>query len=141
MARFSGWRGNIYASTPAQDSEADATEKVRLSFITESAIRDHLLAAIDATRSGDSVRIATFYLSERRVVAALLEAAARGVTVRLILDPNRDAFGMQKDGVPNRPVANELVTQQRGTDRGALVSHPRRAISHQARADHAAASG
>ena len=27
-----------------------------------------------------------------------------------ILDPNRDAFGRQKDGVPNRPVANELVT-------------------------------
>ena len=29
----------------------------------------------------------------------------------VILDPNRDAFGRQKDGVPNRPVANELVTQ------------------------------
>ena len=29
----------------------------------------------------------------------------------MILDPNRDAFGRQKDGVPNRPVANELVTQ------------------------------
>jgi phosphatidylserine/phosphatidylglycerophosphate/cardiolipin synthase-like enzyme len=31
------------------------------------------------------------------------------VKVRLILDPNRDAFGRQKDGVPNRPVATELV--------------------------------
>jgi phosphatidylserine/phosphatidylglycerophosphate/cardiolipin synthase-like enzyme len=31
--------------------------------------------------------------------------------VRVILDPNRDAFGRHKDGVPNRPVANELVTQ------------------------------
>jgi phosphatidylserine/phosphatidylglycerophosphate/cardiolipin synthase-like enzyme len=31
--------------------------------------------------------------------------------VRLILDPNKDAFGRQKDGVPNRPVANELVTR------------------------------
>jgi phosphatidylserine/phosphatidylglycerophosphate/cardiolipin synthase-like enzyme len=109
VARFSGWRGNIYASTPAPDSEAEAGQEVRLSFITESAIQDHLLAAIDATRNGDSVRVATFYLSERRVVDALLEAAGRGATVRLILDPNRDAFGMEKDGVPNRPVANELV--------------------------------
>jgi phosphatidylserine/phosphatidylglycerophosphate/cardiolipin synthase-like enzyme len=41
----------------------------------------------------------------------LLEAADRGARVRLILDPNRDAFGRQKDGVPNRPVANELVTK------------------------------
>jgi phosphatidylserine/phosphatidylglycerophosphate/cardiolipin synthase-like enzyme len=31
------------------------------------------------------------------------------VKVRLILDPNKDAFGRQKDGVPNRPVAAELV--------------------------------
>jgi phosphatidylserine/phosphatidylglycerophosphate/cardiolipin synthase-like enzyme len=28
----------------------------------------------------------------------------------LILDANKDAFGLEKDGVPNRPVANELVT-------------------------------
>ena len=34
----------------------------------------------------------------------------RGVRVNVMLDPNRDAFGRQKDGVPNRPVANELVT-------------------------------
>ena len=34
--------------------------------------------------------------------------------MRLILDPNKDAFGRQKDGVPNRPVANELVTASGG---------------------------
>ena len=65
---------------------------------------------MDATRNGDTVRIATFYLSDRKVVDALLRAADRGVNLRIILDPNRDAFGRQKDGVPNRPVANELVT-------------------------------
>jgi hypothetical protein len=43
-------------------------------------------------------------------VDSLLSAAARGVNIRLILDPNKDAFGIEKDGVPNRPVANELVT-------------------------------
>jgi phosphatidylserine/phosphatidylglycerophosphate/cardiolipin synthase-like enzyme len=40
---------------------------------------------------------------------ALLNSAARGAKVRLILDPNKDAFGREKDGVPNRPVATELV--------------------------------
>jgi phosphatidylserine/phosphatidylglycerophosphate/cardiolipin synthase-like enzyme len=81
-----------------------------LSFITEESVRDHLLDALDKTRNGDSVRIATFYISDRAIVKGLLAAAARGARVQLILDPNRYAFGRQKDGVPNRPVANELVT-------------------------------
>lgn len=114
IAHFSGWPGNILASSPPTANPAahiDAQDSVQLSFITEEAIRRNLLSAIDATRNGDAVRIATFYLSDRKIVAALLAAADRGVTVRLILDPNQDAFGRQKDGVPNRPVANELVTQ------------------------------
>jgi phosphatidylserine/phosphatidylglycerophosphate/cardiolipin synthase-like enzyme len=111
IARGSGWRGHIYASTSDPSSDKAAGEAARLSFVTEAAIRDQLLHAINSTRNGDVVRIATFYLADRHVIEALLEAAARGVSVRLILDPNRDAFGRQKDGVPNRPVANELVTR------------------------------
>jgi phosphatidylserine/phosphatidylglycerophosphate/cardiolipin synthase-like enzyme len=115
IARFSGWRGHVLAtgSAPAAAS-ARATEAPRLQFITEGSIGEHLVKTIDATRSGDTVRIATFYLSDRDVIDALLDAAARGVQVRLILDPNRDAFGRQKDGVPNRPVANELVSRSDG---------------------------
>lgn len=109
VARFSGWRGHIYAA--GAQSEAPAGQQdIALSFVAEGAIRRHLLDNIDATRNGDNVSIATFYLADRKVMAALLDAADRGVRVRLILDPNRDAFGRQKDGVPNRPVANELVT-------------------------------
>jgi phosphatidylserine/phosphatidylglycerophosphate/cardiolipin synthase-like enzyme len=110
IARFSGWRGHIYAAG-AEDGAANDQQGVALSFITEEAIRRHLLDAVSGTRNGDSVDIATFYLSDRDVLDALLDAAKRGVRVRVILDPNRDAFGRQKDGVPNRPVANELVTK------------------------------
>ena len=110
VARFSGWRGHIYAAAAEDEPAADA-EGVALSFITEEAIRRHLIDAVSGTRNGDSVSIATFYLADRKVVDALLDAADRNVRVRIILDPNRDAFGRQKDGVPNRPVANELVTQ------------------------------
>ena len=113
IARFSGWPGHIYASSPTAP-QVDAANAVQLKFVTESAIREHLLGAIDAARNGDAVRIATFYLADRKIVNALLGAAARNVNVRLILDPNRDAFGRQKDGVPNRPVANELVTKGAG---------------------------
>jgi phosphatidylserine/phosphatidylglycerophosphate/cardiolipin synthase-like enzyme len=67
------------------------------------------VSALNGTSQGDHVRIAMFYLAERQIVSALLRAARRGASVRLILDPNKDAFGRQKDGVPNRPVAHELV--------------------------------
>ena len=110
VARSSGWRGHIYAAGAESESPA-AQQDIALSFVTEGAIRRHLLDAVGATRGGDTVNIATFYLADRKVMAALLAAADRGVRVRLILDPNRDAFGRQKDGVPNRPVANELVTR------------------------------
>jgi hypothetical protein len=31
----------------------------------------------------------------------------------MILDPNKDAFGLEKSGIPNRPVAAELVELNR----------------------------
>lgn len=114
IARFSGWKGHVYAASPAEPA-VDPREAVRVEFITEQAIRAHLLKSLDATRNGDTVRIATFYLADRKVIDALLNAAKRGVVVRLILDPNKDAFGRRKDGVPNRPVANELVTRSANT--------------------------
>lgn len=113
VARFSGWRGHVLAAAPEQPA-VNPDDAVLLSFLTEASIRDHLLDAIDTARNGDAIRIATFYLADRKIVAALLRAARRNVTVQLILDPNRDAFGREKDGVPNRPVANELVTQSAG---------------------------
>lgn len=111
VARFSGWTGHIHAAAAPPRPVGTALE---LSFLTEKAIRRHLLAALDATRHGDTARMALFYLSDRGIVDALIAAARRGVEVRLILDPNRDAFGLEKDGVPNRPVANELVTASEG---------------------------
>lgn len=115
IARFSGWNGSLYASSKEVPQVADQRGAINMSYITEGSIRDHLLNAIDGTRNGDSIRIATFYLSDRKIIDALLAASSdRNVLVQLILDPNRDAFGRSKDGVPNRPVANELVTKSNG---------------------------
>ncbi len=49
-----------------------------------------------------------FYLSDRKVIAALKRAHERGASVRLLLDANKEAFGREKNGIPNRPVAYEL---------------------------------
>lgn len=94
---------------------AEATAGPRAQWLTEGAIQDRLLALLDDARAGDEIRVALFYLSRRPVVEALADAAARGAIVRLILDPNRDAFGRVKNGIPNRPVAAELMARaQRG---------------------------
>lgn len=87
---------------------ADPTAAVTTRLLTEQQIRAQLLADLDATTPADAIDIAMFYLADRRVVAALKSAAARGVPIRLILDQNRDAFGFAKDGIPNKPVAAEL---------------------------------
>lgn len=77
-------------------------------LLTEGKIRESLLTHLASTASGDTIDIAMFYLADRRVIDALETAATRGVAIRLVLDPNRDAFGYAKDGIPNRPVAAEL---------------------------------
>ena len=53
--------------------------------------------------------MAMFYLSERNIIEALKAAKIRGVKIRVLLDPNKDAFGRKKNGIPNRQVAYELV--------------------------------
>ena len=55
-----------------------------------------------------------FYLSDSKVMDQLLKASQRGVEVRLILDPNQNAFGRDKIGIPNRPAAAELIKKSKG---------------------------
>ena len=113
VARFSGWTGNLARQRP-RIAPAKGGERVEARVLSEAAIRRQLLAAIDAAGDGDRLLMAMFYLADRGIVDALLAAAARGVEVRLVLDPNKDAFGLKKDGVPNRPVARELVARSDG---------------------------
>ncbi|MEL7450714.1 MAG: phospholipase D-like domain-containing protein, partial [Pseudomonadota bacterium] len=78
-------------------------------IISEGKIGAAVLNEIYMSQPGDEIRLMMFYLSDRRVIKALASAQERGVTMRLILDPNKDAFGREKSGIPNRPVAKELV--------------------------------
>lgn len=100
-------------STPS--SPAPSGDGVRVGLITERAIRKAVVLALDAATEGDRVDIAMFYLSDRLVIRAIQGAAERGAAVRVLLDPNKDAFGRTKNGVPNRPVAAEL-RRTRGID-------------------------
>ena len=118
IARFSGWRGTLplaLAGAPqlrGRNDEGSRTAFVRV--LSEGAIEDAVLEQIRSAHRGDHIDAALFYLSERNIIEALLEASARGVEIRLLLDPNGEAFGHAKSGIPNRPVASELLSQSDG---------------------------
>jgi len=129
VARFSGWTGQIKGVPEQPDGARAAASAVgsagsgasvgsdaggRVKVLTEGAIRAALLEKLDATVRGENIDIAMFYVSDRGVIESLLAASRRGVNVRLILDPNKDAFGRAKTGIPNQPVASELVAASDG---------------------------
>ncbi|MDN6180959.1 MAG: phospholipase D-like domain-containing protein [Halomonas subglaciescola] len=98
------------ASKPRVDDKTQGSAAdERLRILSEAAIRDALLSRITRSDDGERLDIAVFYLSHRPLIEALKAAHARGVAVRVLLDPNREAFGMKKGGIPNRPVAAELA--------------------------------
>jgi hypothetical protein len=69
-------------------------------FLTEGAIETALLDALAAAGSGDLVCIAVENLSDRRIIAASLRAAARGARLQVLLARNR---------MPNQAVSGELL--------------------------------
>jgi hypothetical protein len=130
IAGFSGWKGRIVragsvavpvtrAGTTSNAvlesiTDLDAGRVVAARVLTEGAIGEAIVDRLASTSRGDAVDVAMFYLADRRSVEALLAASGRGVAVRLILDPNKDAFGRTKSGVPNRQAAAELVSRSGG---------------------------
>lgn len=112
-ARFSRHTIQEPSFEVAELAPSEATYYAQL--LTEQAIKDMLLERIAATTAGDRIKLALFYFSDRDVVRALKAAGKRGVEIQLLLDPNKDAFGREKNGIPNRPVAHELVHHSNGT--------------------------
>ncbi|ART76620.1 phospholipase [Sutcliffiella horikoshii] len=87
---------------------------IAVQLLTERKILDHVLEEIKKSKDKEEIWVGMFYLAERKIIEELIAAADRGVTVNLILDPNEHAFGQQKIGLPNRPVAAEMVEEGKG---------------------------
>lgn len=77
--------------------------------LTEDEIKNKILETIKDTKEGDRIDLGMFYLAHREIIKQLILAADRGVEIRVILDPNKDAFGFEKNGIPNRQAAAELL--------------------------------
>jgi phosphatidylserine/phosphatidylglycerophosphate/cardiolipin synthase-like enzyme len=84
--------------------------------LTEGAIGAALLERIEATSRGEAIDVAMFHLADHAVAESLQAAAGRGVGVRLILDPDADPT-RNALGIPNQPVASELVARSGGAIR------------------------
>ncbi|WP_051531078.1 phospholipase D family protein [Clostridiisalibacter paucivorans] len=82
---------------------------IKAKIITEGKIRENLISEIKNTNLNDKITMGMFYLSHRGIIQELIDASNRGVNIKLILDPNKDAFGFEKNGIPNRQVAEELI--------------------------------
>lgn len=94
---------------PATDLTTTAVKSdCKLQVLTEKKIKLAVPDIRDRAKAPDAIDMILFYLSDRDVIKAIQRAHNRGVLLRIILDPNKDAFGMRKIGIPNRPVAHDL---------------------------------
>jgi len=110
VLNFSGGQALPTNAVPCVSTQAQPTASaVRVQVVSEEKIADMAEALIDAAGAGDALDLVMFYLADRPIIRALKSAARRGVTMRVVLDPNKDAFGREKNGMPNRQVARELV--------------------------------
>jgi phosphatidylserine/phosphatidylglycerophosphate/cardiolipin synthase-like enzyme len=80
-----------------------------MELLTERKIKDCALAMLAAAEPGARIDLTMFYFSDRDLANAFIAAGRRGCDVRVILDPNKDAFGRTKNGIPNRQTAAKLV--------------------------------
>jgi len=104
----------VPASPVPNTPETTEGAPCEVGLLTESAILDAILVELGHAAQGDTINGAFFYLSHRGIRRALIEAAGRGATIRLILDPSKDAFGRTKNGIPNRQAALDLMTHGQG---------------------------
>ena len=86
----------------------------QVQYVTEKKILDALLLDLANTKKGDKIWLGMFFVAKRDIVNALIDAADRGVEVNMVLDPNKNSFGQQKSGIPNRPVVQEMVEDTKG---------------------------
>lgn len=93
---------------PTPPPAGPVSEEATLRVLTEGAIAKALLELVNSASAGDRLDVEVFYLSHRPLIEALVAAHRRGVHLRVLLDPNRDAFGREKNGIPNRQVAWDL---------------------------------
>lgn len=92
-----------------KDKVESTNGDIAIQYLTEGKILKSILEEIEQVKRDDTIWIGMFYIANRDVIDALHDAADRGAKVQLILDPNKNAFGSNKIGLPNLPIASEMA--------------------------------
>ncbi|KWX73819.1 phospholipase [Paenibacillus riograndensis] len=102
--------GPILSKLPEVTGENTAQSKspLEMRYLTEGKIYKYALQGIRSAGQGDTLWMGMFYLADDRILDELVKASARGADIRLLMDPNQNAFGRDKIGIPNRPAAMDL---------------------------------
>jgi phosphatidylserine/phosphatidylglycerophosphate/cardiolipin synthase-like enzyme len=103
ISRISTLAGGLAKENPGSESSPT------VQWLSEQAISRSIVDLLEKAEPNDEIRIAVFYLSDRKVVEAIKKAVMKGFKVRIIIDANKDAFGIKKIGVPNRQAVAELM--------------------------------
>jgi PLD-like domain len=98
--QIAAWSTDDDRLPPAPPMDLRGVGSIDARFLTEGAIESALLDAIAASGRDDQICIAVENLSDRRLIAASLAAAARGAHLQVLLGRNR---------MPNQPAAGELL--------------------------------
>ncbi|MET3575710.1 phospholipase D family protein [Bhargavaea ullalensis] len=110
VSRYSGGPEKL----PRTEAKEEPDGRYGVQYVTESKIYGHVLKDIQKAGKGDEIWLGMFYIANRDVINALYDAADRGADVRLVLDPNENAFGNKKTGLPNKPVVEEMLEDSGG---------------------------
>ncbi len=93
---------------PAIPQPTEGGDRVTVQYLSEQKTGRRVERMLVTAEEGDRIEIMMFYFSDPDLIAELKAAVERGAEVRLLLDPNQDAFGREKHGVPNRVTAERL---------------------------------
>lgn len=102
---------------------SDEQGPYQVQLVTEQKVKDNMLQRINDTSAGDHIKLGMFYLSDRDIIEALKNALDRDVNLQMVLDVNQDAFGNEKNGIPNRPVAAEFMKMENSPEIRWYESH------------------
>lgn len=117
VVEMSNFDTSLFDTFTIQSENATTPEDhYSVQLLTEQKVKKHVLSAIEEAQENDKIKMGMFYLSDRDVIDALWNAQKRDVSVQMILDINQDAFGNEKIGIPNRPVADELTREGSSID-------------------------
>ncbi len=90
-------------------STTNKSPALSVELLTERKIKEKVLELLNEAEAGARIDLTMFYLADDDILHALTDAKKRDCSLRVILDPNKDAFGRVKNGIPNRQSAERLV--------------------------------